>query len=81
MKKLMYLLMTFVIVTFTALPIFAGTVIIESWRNDDADAWNDKIIPAFNAQHPDIEVVFKQQFLRNTQPALVLNWRVAMQVT
>jgi len=59
MKKLMSLLMTFIIVTFTALPIFAGTVIIESWRNDDADAWNDKIITAFNAQHPDIEVVFQ----------------------
>jgi raffinose/stachyose/melibiose transport system substrate-binding protein len=59
MKKLMSLFMTFVIVAFTALPIFAGTVIIESWRNDDADAWNDKIIPAFNAQHPDIEVVFQ----------------------
>ena len=59
MKKLMSLFMTFVTVTFTALPIFDGTVIIESWRNDDADAWNDKIIPAFNAQHPDIEVVFQ----------------------
>ena len=59
MRKLMALLMIFVTVTFSALPIFAGTVIIESWRNDDADAWNDKIIPAFNAQHPDIEVVFQ----------------------
>ncbi|GIR79695.1 MAG: hypothetical protein CM15mP81_12050 [Alphaproteobacteria bacterium] len=34
---------------------FAGTVIIESWRNDDADAWNEKIIPAFNAKYPNIE--------------------------
>jgi raffinose/stachyose/melibiose transport system substrate-binding protein len=59
MRKLMSLFMIFITVTFTALPIFAGTVIIESWRNDDADAWNDKIIPAFNAQHPDIEVVFQ----------------------
>ena len=38
---------------------FAGTVIIESWRNDDADAWNEKIIPAFNAKYPNIEVVFQ----------------------
>ncbi len=31
---------------------------IESWRNDDIDIWNDTIIPAFNKQHPDINVVF-----------------------
>ena len=31
---------------------------IESWRNDDIDIWNDKIIPAFNKKHPDIKVVF-----------------------
>ena len=32
---------------------------IESWRNDDADIWNNQIIPAFEAQHPDIDVEFK----------------------
>ena len=26
---------------------------IESWRNDDIDIWNDKIIPAFSQKHPD----------------------------
>ena len=26
----------------------AGSLKIESWRNDDADIWNSKIIPAFN---------------------------------
>ena len=31
---------------------------IESWRNDDIDIWNEKIIPAFNEKHPDIKVVF-----------------------
>lgn len=31
---------------------------IESWRNDDIDIWNDKIIPAFNKAHPDIKVEF-----------------------
>lgn len=31
---------------------------IESWRNDDLLIWEDVIIPAFNAQYPDIEVVF-----------------------
>jgi raffinose/stachyose/melibiose transport system substrate-binding protein len=34
------------------------SLIIESWRNDDLTIWRDVIIPAFNAQYPDIEVVF-----------------------
>ncbi len=36
----------------------AEPLIIESWRNDDLVIWQDQIIPAFNAKHPDIEVVF-----------------------
>ncbi|WP_299960739.1 ABC transporter substrate-binding protein [uncultured Roseobacter sp.] len=31
---------------------------IESWRNDDLAIWQDKIIPAFEAEHPDIKVKF-----------------------
>ena len=31
---------------------------IESWRNDDLAIWQDTIIPAFEAQHPDIKVTF-----------------------
>lgn len=31
---------------------------IESWRNDDLTIWQDQIIPAFEAQHPDIKVTF-----------------------
>lgn len=34
------------------------TIVIESWRNDDLTIWQDIIIPAFNAQYPDIKVVF-----------------------
>ncbi|TNC73289.1 ABC transporter substrate-binding protein [Rubellimicrobium roseum] len=34
------------------------TLTIESWRNDDLAIWNDVIIPAFEAQHPDINVEF-----------------------
>lgn len=34
------------------------TLTIESWRNDDLTIWQDKIIPAFEAQNPDIKVVF-----------------------
>ena len=34
------------------------TLTIESWRNDDLTIWEDVIIPAFNEQYPNIEVVF-----------------------
>lgn len=34
------------------------TLTIESWRNDDLAIWQDVIIPAFNKQYPDIEVIF-----------------------
>ena len=34
------------------------TLTIESWRNDDLAIWEDTIIPAFEAQHPNINVVF-----------------------
>ncbi len=34
------------------------TLTIESWRNDDLALWQEKIIPAFEAQHPDIKVKF-----------------------
>jgi raffinose/stachyose/melibiose transport system substrate-binding protein len=34
------------------------TLTIESWRNDDLSIWQDVIIPAFNAEHPDIEIIF-----------------------
>ncbi len=34
------------------------TIVIESWRNDDLTIWRDVIIPAFNAQYPNIQVEF-----------------------
>ncbi len=34
------------------------TLTIESWRNDDLSIWQDKLIPAFEASHPGIKVVF-----------------------
>ena len=34
------------------------TITIESWRNDDLSIWEDQIIPAFEAQNPNINVVF-----------------------
>ena len=36
----------------------AGSLKIESWRNDDADIWNSTIIPAFNKHYPDIKIEF-----------------------
>ncbi|HXZ17028.1 MAG TPA: ABC transporter substrate-binding protein, partial [Roseiarcus sp.] len=36
----------------------AGNLKIESWRNDDADIWNNTIIPAFQKHYPDIKVEF-----------------------
>ncbi len=33
-------------------------LIIESWRNDDLTIWQNKIIPAFEAEHPGIKVKF-----------------------
>jgi raffinose/stachyose/melibiose transport system substrate-binding protein len=42
----------------------AGSLKIESWRNDDADIRNNTIIPAFNKHYPDIKVEFSA-----TQPA------------
>ncbi len=35
-----------------------ATLTIESWRNDDLSIWQDVIIPAFNKQYPNIEVIF-----------------------
>ena len=34
------------------------TLTIESWRNDDLTIWQDTLIPAFEAGHPGIKVVF-----------------------
>lgn len=36
----------------------SGTLVIESWRNDDLTIWEDILIPAFNAHYPNIEVTF-----------------------
>lgn len=55
---------------YTATTLLASTVlatgalaqdaelIIESWRNDDLSIWQDKIIPAFEAENPGIKLKF-----------------------
>jgi len=45
--------------TLLAGPALAETTLtIESWRNDDLAIWQETLIPAFEAAHPDIKVVF-----------------------
>jgi raffinose/stachyose/melibiose transport system substrate-binding protein len=34
------------------------TLTMETWRSEDAKAWNDVIIPAFEKSHPNIHVVY-----------------------
>ncbi|WP_210530436.1 ABC transporter substrate-binding protein [Rubellimicrobium arenae] len=34
------------------------TLTIESWRNDDLAIWNDTIIPAYEASHPNVQIEF-----------------------
>jgi len=60
MRKIVSLmLLLFIVVSFSVTsaqePV---TLTIESWRNDDLAIWQDVIIPAFEAQYPDINVVF-----------------------
>ncbi len=64
MKKFLsvFLVLTLVVVGLAAATHTQAqekvTLVIESWRNDDLEIWQDTIIPAFNAHYPDIEVVF-----------------------
>jgi raffinose/stachyose/melibiose transport system substrate-binding protein len=34
------------------------TITMETWRSEDASIWNEKIIPAFEAKHPQINVEY-----------------------
>ena len=52
------MLLTAVAMTALAGAASAGKITIESWRNDDATIWKEKIIPAFQAKYPDIKVEF-----------------------
>lgn len=52
------LLCTTVLGTTTIANAEDVTLTIESWRNDDLSIWQDKIIPAFEAQNPGIKVKF-----------------------
>lgn len=68
MKRRMVLAWFLMVLMLAPLSLFAAgrqegaaekvTLVIESWRNDDLSIWEDKIIPAFNKHHSEIEVVF-----------------------
>ena len=48
----------------------AAELVIESWRNDDLPVWQETIIPAFEAKHPDIKVRFQPTAPREYDAAL-----------
>lgn len=50
------------------------TLIIESWRVDDADEWNDVILPAFEAKYPNIDVDFQPTI--NTEYSATLGTKI-----
>ncbi len=62
MKKSLFVVLVLAIVFVLGIAPLAAQdgvqLVIESWRNDDLTIWQDLIIPAFNAAHPEIEVVF-----------------------
>ncbi len=56
----------------TTAPAFAAdaTLTVESWRNDDLQIWQDKIIPAFEKTHPGIKVTFQPTAPKDYNAAL-----------
>lgn len=39
-----------------SLPALSTELVLETWRVEDAALWKEKILPAFTAKHPDIQV-------------------------
>ena len=48
-----------VIPAFTATAFAQTTLVLDSWRDDDRPVWQEKIIPAFEAAHPEIRLEFR----------------------
>ena len=47
------------VVVFAA-PVAAGAdLVLDSWRDDDRSVWREKIVPAFEAAHPEIHLQFR----------------------
>ncbi len=51
-------LLTTTLLAASSVTAQAAELLIESWRNDDLAIWQDKIIPAFETENPDIKVTF-----------------------
>jgi raffinose/stachyose/melibiose transport system substrate-binding protein len=55
-----HLLTSTAVLVLAAGPALAQvTLTIESWRSEDQAIWDNEILPAFHAQHPDIQVQFR----------------------
>ncbi|MCA9903615.1 MAG: carbohydrate ABC transporter substrate-binding protein [Anaerolineae bacterium] len=57
-KVLLVLSVLMILLTGIAQAQDSVQLVIESWRNDDLTIWEDTILPAFEAQYPNIDVVF-----------------------
>ncbi|MBL8163186.1 MAG: carbohydrate ABC transporter substrate-binding protein [Anaerolineae bacterium] len=58
MKRLLLVCVLLLLVMNVAQAQDTVTITIESWRNDDLTIWEDTILPVFEAQYPNIDVVF-----------------------
>ncbi len=58
MKKIILSGLTATLMMSASSVAYAVDLTIESWRNDDLTIWQDTILPAFHASHPDINVTF-----------------------
>ncbi len=58
MRKSKIAILSAITIAATTGTALAGKITIESWRNDDATIWKEKIIPAFQAKNPGITVEF-----------------------
>ncbi len=57
--KLKGVLLATTLLGATAATAQQAELTIESWRNDDLAIWQNEIIPAFEAEHPDIKLNFR----------------------
>lgn len=53
-----FILAVSISLTFASTLASAGNLRIDSWRTDDQEIWNTRILPIFHAAHPNIKVTF-----------------------
>lgn len=59
MKRLLMTTAAYAALSLAAAGAVAQTLTIESWRSEDQAIWDEILLPAFEAKHPDINVEFK----------------------